>query len=137
MKKYAEKLLYKRKNMKEYTFLDHPIKIHGIAEFEKRKSLHRLPNELMEKIPSLKFLGKRPTGARMCFRTNSPLFKIKVELETLSPDIGMSIYSCQSAFVYVGEKSSSKFLVIVNPYNYDTRVFEKTFRKSICDLAKI
>ena len=116
--------------MKEYTFLDSPIKIYGIAEFEKRRNLHRLPSELMEKIPSLSFLGKRPVGARMCFRTNSPVFKIKIELETLSVDIGMSIYACQSAFVYLGEKSSSKFLGIANPYNYESKVFEREFNKS-------
>lgn len=116
--------------MKEYTYRDYPIKIFGIAHFDKHKSLRRLPDELLEKIPSLSFLGKRVPGARLCFRTNSEKFKIKFEFETLSVDIGMSLYACQSAFVYVGNRQTSTFYGIVNPYNYESKCFENTFTKS-------
>ena len=116
--------------MKEFSYKDYPIKVFGIPHFEEHGTLHRLPDEVIEKIPSLEFLGRRPMGARLGFRTNSTSFTIKIELETLSVDIGMSIYSCQSAYVFVGEKSSSRYLGLSNAYNYDSKVFESTFEKS-------
>ena len=116
--------------MKRYTYKDYPIKIHGIPHFDSRQALTRLPDQVIEAVPSLSFLGRRPHGARMAFRTNSPKFTIEIELETLGIDIGMSIYACQSAFVYVGPHKTSRLLGIVNPPNYDVKTFSKTFTKS-------
>lgn len=116
--------------MKEFTYNDYPIKVFGIPHFDTRKTLERLPSELLEKIPSLAFLGRRPMGARLGFRTNSKSFTLKIEFDTLSIDIGMSIYSCQSAYVFVGERPSSKYLGLVAVNNYDTKICEKTFYKS-------
>lgn len=116
--------------MKEFTYKDYPITVFGIPHFEKHKTLQRLPNELTEKIPSLSFLGKRPMGARLGFRTNSTKITLKIEFETLSPDIGMSIYACQSAYVFVGERQKSKYLGLLAAYNYESKVCEKTFNKS-------
>ena len=115
--------------MKEFTYTSYPIKIFGIPHFEKHKTLERLPRELLEKIPSLNFLGRRPMGARLGFRTNSKTFTLKIEFETLSVDIGMSIYSCQSAFVFAGERQSSRFLGLANVKSYECKVFENTFNK--------
>lgn len=116
--------------MREFTYKDYPIKVFGIPHFEKHKTLHRLPDDLIEKIPSLEFLGRRPMGARLGFKTNSKSFKLKIEFETLGVDVGMSIYACQSAYVFVGERKSSRFLGLSNAYNYESKVFEKTFKKS-------
>ena len=116
--------------MKEYTYRDYPIKVFGIPHCEMHKTLKRLPDELIEKIPSLSFLGRRPMGARLGFRTDSERFTVRIEFETLGVDIGMSIYSCQSAAVFVGERQSSHFLGIANAYNYENKTFEKTFKKS-------
>ena len=116
--------------MREYTYKDSPIKVFGIPHFETHKTLKRLPDSLIEKLPNLGHLGRRPMGARLGFKTNSQAFTVKIELETLSVDVGMSIYACQSAFVFVGERQSSRFLGIVNPHNYESKVFEKTFKKS-------
>lgn len=116
--------------MKEFTYKDYPIKVFGIPHFEKHKTLHRLPDELIEKIPNLDFLGKRPMGARLGFRTNSKSITLKIELETLGVDVGMSIYACQSAYVFVGERQHSRYLGLSNAYNYESKVFEKTFKKS-------
>ncbi len=116
--------------MKEYTYKDYPIKIFGIPNFEKHKTLTRLPNDAIEKVPSLEFLGRRPMGARAGFKTNSKSFTLKFELETLSIDIGMSIYACQSAAVFVGERKASRLIGLCNAYNYESKVFEKTFTKS-------
>ena len=103
--------------------------VYGVPNFEKTKIFERVPAQVREKLPSLSFLGRRTPGGRVLFRTASPWFKIIIELETLSPDIGMSIYSSQSAFVYLGARQSSRLLGIVNPPNYETKKFEKTFQK--------
>ena len=115
--------------MRELTYKDYPIKVFGIPHFEKHLTLTRLPDQLIENLPNLAFLGRRPMGARLGFRTNSDKFTVKIEFETLSVDIGMSIYACQSAYVFVGDRPTSRFLGIANPCNYESKVFENTFTK--------
>lgn len=116
--------------MKEFSYKDYPIKVFGIPHFESHKTLKRLPDDLIEKIPNLSFLGRRPMGARLGFRTNAEKFTLKIEFETLGVDVGMSIYACQSAYVFVGDKTNSKYLGLMAAYNYDTKICEKTFTKS-------
>lgn len=116
--------------MKEYTYLDYPIKVYGIPHFDERRCLKRLPDEVIEKVPSLEFLGRRPMGARLGFRTNSENITVKIEFETMSVDIGMSIYSCQSAFVFAGAHTSSRFLGLAANCNYESKACERAFRKS-------
>ena len=122
--------LKRGEKMKAYSIKDAPIKVFGVPFFNKTKKLTRLPDDVIQKIPSLDFLGRRCPGGRICFRTNSENITLKFKLQTLSIDIGMSIYSCQSAFVFVGDKSSSRFLGIANAYNYESKEFERTFKKS-------
>lgn len=115
--------------MKSYSIKDAPIKVFGVPFFDKTGVLTRVPDEVIERVPSLSFLGKRVPGGRVCFRTNSTKLTVKIEFETLSVDVGMSIYSCQSAFVFAGERQDSRFLGIVRPCNYETKSFEATFKK--------
>ena len=112
------------------TYKDKPIRVFGVPNIEKSGIFERLPKDLREKLPSLEFLGRRTPGARIGFRTDAPSFTVRISLETLSPDIGLSIYSCQSASVYLGERKKSMFLGLVNPPNYETKEFEKTFNKA-------
>lgn len=112
------------------TYKDKPIRVFGVPNIEKSGIFERLPKDLREKLPSLEFLGRRTPGARIGFRTDAPSFTVRISLETLSPDIGLSIYSCQSACVYLGERKKSTFLGLVNPPNYETKEFEKTFNKA-------
>ena len=117
--------------MKRYSVFDKPIKIFGLPEVYKENKLTRLPDELIAKLPeAYERFGRRCHGARFSFKTNSTVFTIKAEYETLSMDIGMSIFACQSFEVFIGEKSSSKFAGLVYPSDYDTKCFEKTFYKS-------
>ena len=114
--------------MKAYSIFERPLTVFGIAGFDKSKTISRLPKELLSKIPSLEFLGRRVPGARIGFRTNSKKLCVKIEFETLGTDIGMSIYACQSAFVYAGKtRQDSKFIGLVHPSNYDNKTFENTF----------
>lgn len=116
--------------MKQYHYYEKPLKIYGIPFFEERKKLERLPKHIRDKVKSLEFLGRRCPGARLCFKTNSEKITIKAKLNTLSPDIGMSIYSCQSFNVLIGDRQNAYFAGIANPANYEEKIFEKTFEKS-------
>lgn len=120
--------------MKKISYKDEPIKIFGVPEFEKKKKLQRLPREIAEKyegvLQCFPKTGLRCPGARMCFRTDSEKFRIKIELETLSFDLGMSIFACQSAHVLIGERKNARFAGLVFPENYEQKSFEGEFTKS-------
>ena len=85
--------------MKTYSYKEHPIKVFGVVDFEKKGKIQRLPDELIEKIPRLSKLGRRCTGARLCFKTDSQSIKIRITFETLSMDVGMSIYLSPGAVI--------------------------------------
>lgn len=112
-----------------YSYKDKPIKVFGVPNIEKTGIFERVPSDVRKKLPSLEFLGRRTPGARVCFKTDAPRFTLKIELESVSVDIGMSIYSCQSAYVYLGERQKSKLLRIVNPSNYGVTKFEGVIEK--------
>ena len=117
--------------MKKYSIFDEPIKIYGVPFFEERRELVRLPDDVMEQLPHLGHIGRRTAGARVAFKTNSPKFTINVKLKTLSVDYGMSLYSCQSVQVMLGERDNCRHIGLAYPTNYDMKVFEKTFFKSM------
>ena len=116
--------------MKTYSYKEAPIKVFGVVDFEKKGKIQRLPDELIEKIPRLSHLGRRCPGARIGFKTDSENIKIKITFETLTVDVGMSIYSCQSAMVFAGDRQNSRYLGLVNPSTYEQKTFEKSFKKS-------
>ena len=115
--------------MKRYCFTDAPIKIFGVPHFEEKRALRRLPEELAELL-SWKKVGLRTPGARMCFRTDSPILRIGVELATLHPDVGMSLYACQSAHILIGDRRSPHYLKPVYPKNYEEACFEREQTKN-------
>ena len=115
--------------MQTFSYKDYPIKIFGLPFFSENRKLERLPDEVIEKVPSLEFFGKRCPGARLCFRTNSEKFTVKAKFETLGPDAGMSVFSCQSFDVLAGDRQKPRFLGLVTPYNLQTFSFEATFDK--------
>ena len=88
--------------MKTYRYNDEPIRIYGLPEFERSGRLARLSDELIEKIPTLSHYGRRCPGGRMELQTDARSITVRVEFKTLSVDVGMSLYNCQSAFVTVG-----------------------------------
>ncbi|MBR6790520.1 MAG: hypothetical protein IKM31_06620 [Oscillospiraceae bacterium] len=116
--------------MKTYRYSDAPLEVHGLPFFGENGILERIPAHTREEVPSLAFLGRRCPGARICFRTDSPTVTVKMEFETLTPDIGMSIYSCQAAYVMIGERKTARYAGLVCPPDYQTKTAEKTFEKS-------
>ena len=109
--------------MKTYSLFDKPLKVFGVPFFEEKQRLVRLPDELITKLPHLDHLGRRCPGARVAFKTDSPTVRVKVVLKTLSVDVGMSIFACQSAQVMLGERENARHLGVVNPPNYNTKTF--------------
>ena len=116
--------------MKIYRYNDYPLELHGIPFFEKTGELYRLPPEITDKIETLSHCGRRSSGARLCFRTDAAEFTVRMSLKTLSFDIGLSIYACQSAHVLVGDRNDAEFLGHVRPDNYENKQFQRTFKKS-------
>lgn len=116
--------------MKEFSFCEKPMEVFGVPFFEITGRLERLPQRLREELPSLDFLGRRCPGARVRFRTDSKNIHIKIEFETLSVDIGMPIYACQSADVYIGAYGSARYAGHVCPESYDAKVASGSFEKS-------
>ena len=116
--------------MKTYTQFDAPAKIYGAPLFASTGTLDRLPPELRARLgPDMEHLGRRCPGARMALRTDSETFTVRMTLETLSPDVGVSIFGCQAISVYAGNKPDMRFLGLVNPPNYQTFTCERTFTK--------
>lgn len=119
--------------MKTFKYSDAPIEVHGLPFFERDHILERIPENwretLGEKNESLKWLGQRCPGARLCFRTDSANVSVKMTLRTLSPDIGMSLFACQSIEVFFGPRGKARFAGLVTPPNYQTKTVEKSFSK--------
>lgn len=115
--------------MKKYNFKDTPLEVYGVPFWKQTGQLRRLPDSVIDKVPRLKFLGKRCPGARVCFRTDAGEFTVRITFETLTVDVGMSIYACQSAAVLIGERENAHFAGLVNPPDYNTFTFEKTIHK--------
>lgn len=116
--------------MKTYSLFDKPLKVYGVPFFEENKKLTRLPDGLIEKLPRLELIGRRCPGGRVAFQTDSATLTVRVTLKTLRVDAGMSLYSGQAAHVMVGERENARLLGLVNPPDYQTKAFEKTFSKS-------
>lgn len=115
--------------MKTYTMFDKPLTVYGIPFFQEKKRLARLSEALIQQLPQLARWGRCCAGARLAFKTDSPTVRIRLVLKTLRVDRGMALYAGQSAQVLAGERSDSRYLGVVNPPDYETLEFEKTFQK--------
>lgn len=116
--------------MREFRYCEKPIEVCGVPFFAETGRLERLPQSLREKLPNLDFLGRRCPGARLRFRTDSKNLEIKIAFETLTVDIGMAIYACQSADVYIGSYGATRYAGHVFPESYDVRIARGHFTKS-------
>lgn len=123
--------------MKTYSYKSPELKVFGIPDFESTKILQRLSDDVMAEVPSLNFLGRRPHGARIGFKTNASEFTLKIEFAGLGPDIGMSIYSCQSAIAYAGDRQNPRYLGLSHPANYKEKCFETKFHKGNSELEDV
>lgn len=122
--------------MKTYRYTDSPLEVHGLPFWNENHLLERLPAKTLESLKAenpgsgVLNLQKRCPGARICFRTNAKRFTVRMELETISPDVGMSIFACQAINVMIGPHKTARFAGLVNPPDYNTLKAERTFSKS-------
>ena len=116
--------------MKTFNYSDSPLKVFGLPFYEKNGKLERLDDDMIKQLPNLDFFGKRCAGARVAFRTDSKKLTVSLELETLSPDVGMSRYACQSLIVQSGTHTNPKFVGRVVPCDYETKNASRDFELS-------
>ena len=120
--------------MKRYYFTDSPIRIFGVPHFEEKRILRRLPDEIAERYRGVyggwPKVGLRTPGARMCFRTDSSVLRIGVELSTLYPDVGMSLRACQGAHILIGNRREPHYAGVVYPKDYSEKSFERELTKT-------
>jgi len=116
--------------MKKYNYSTPPLRVFGLPFFNETGKLERLTDDMRKELVSLDFFGRRCPGARVCFRTDSKVLKVFVKFKTLSFDIGMSIYACQSVVVQLGAHTSPVFAGRVVPPDYDTLETEREFALS-------
>ena len=120
--------------MKRYYFTDAPVKIFGVPHFEEKQKLRRLPDEIAERYRGIygawPKVGLRTPGARMCFRTDSRVLRLGLELSTLYPDVGMSLRACQAAHVLIGDRRAPHYAGFVAPKDYEQKSFERELCKS-------
>ncbi len=118
--------------MKTYDFRQPPFKIYGVPFFAQTGRMQRLPSHITAQLPpefvNWQLSGRCP-GARLCFRTNSREIGLHIDFERITPDIGMSIYSCQSANVFIGPRQTARYAGLARPDGYHTPFAKGTFHK--------
>ena len=106
--------------MKTYDFRTPPFKLFGVPNWDGSREMERVPASVVSQLEcaeQMQSLARRCPGARLCFRTDSTYVEFHIQLESISPDIGMSIYSCQSGNMFVGERPTARYAGLVNPAN--------------------
>lgn len=116
--------------MKKFLYDQEPLKMFGVPFLEQTKRLERLPEEVRTLVPNLSCLGRRVPGARLCFRTNSPKVVVNVGCEKRELELGLSIFQCQSSPVFIGDRTTSRYVGLVYPSSYDDTFVTGTFQKS-------
>lgn len=119
--------------MKSYDFRESPFRLFGVPRFDDAGEMERVPASVVSQLEcadQMKSLARRCPGARLCFRTDSREVAFRIRLESISPDIGMSIYSCQSGNMFVGARPTARYAGLVNPASYETTLCEGRLKKS-------
>ena len=106
-------------------FGESPTEMFGLPFFHTNHALTRIPEEYRASLPKVN--GRRTPGARMAFRTNAKKLTVRMTLASLSPDIAIARYGCQSATVIAGDRREGRLLGLVTPPDYSTLSAEKSF----------
>ena len=117
--------------MKTWSFRQSPFHVFGVPFFEETGALERLPQSLAKQMESewMLSLARRCPGARLCFRTDSKELTFRIKLESITPDIGMSIYSCQSGNVFIGPRQTARYAGLVKPSGYESTLCRRVRSK--------
>lgn len=117
--------------MKQYRYNEPPIRLFGAPLAGTETPFYRIPAEIRENVRrTLAELGCRCPGARIGFRTNSRRFGVRVVLESMRFDVGMSVFEAQSVEVLIGDRRAPRFGGLCFPPDYGTTEFSGEFTKS-------
>ena len=112
--------------MARFDFRQKPFRLYGVPFFDSTGKLERVPEDVAKQCnDGVATLSKRCPGARLRFCTDSRKISFRITLASIEPDIGMSIYSCQSGNVFIG----SRYAGLVKPSGYDSVLCEGAFEK--------
>ncbi len=118
--------------MKYYNITQHPLKIYGLAVTDaETQQFHRLPECILDKMPQYNYLGRRATGGRVRFCTDSAKLTIRMILSQTKEDINIPLSGSAGADIYLGMGIESKYLGYVAPncHIMEKISVEKTFSK--------
>lgn len=105
--------------MRFHDITEAPIKIYGLAYNGEGGNFDRLPREAAASVSEgVKGLGRRNTGGRVRFRTNSRNLNVKYTLKTLGNDIRISLCGSAGCDIYSGIGSDSRFIGFVQPNGF-------------------
>lgn len=116
---------------KLYNAKEAPIKVFGLPMLIETGEWRRLPDELMEKVPTIRQFGSLTTGARIGFRTDAEEFTLRCKVKMQLENEGSSWLFSTGFNVYAGERSNSRYLghLCIMDGEKDWTVIEKTFNK--------
>lgn len=118
--------------MKFYNITQHLLKIYGlaVADDESRR-FYRLPEYMLEKMPQYDYLGRRATGGRVRFCTDSAKLTIRMTLNQTKEDINIPLSGSAGADIYLGKGIESEYFGYIAPncHIMEEISLEKTFSK--------
>ena len=127
--------------MKYYNITQPPLKIYGLAVADaENRQFYRLPKKLLEQMPQYDYLGRRATGGRVRFCTDSANLTIRMTLNQAKEDINIPLSGSAGADVYLGRGTESEYLGYIAPeYHVMEEIsVEKTFsKKNIMEIVTI
>ena len=109
-----------------------PLKVSGLPPFYEGEGFSKCHRSILEAIPRIAWLGHRSCGGRVRFRARTDHFVLRMTLEHVGVDVGMSIFAASSANVYAGTGPQSRFVGLLGPREYSEGPVsvEGTFWKS-------
>lgn len=116
--------------MKFYDITEKPIQIYGLAVVDKEEgNFWRLPKDIIREMPLLEYLGRRCTGGRVRFATNSSKITIRMKLKSVKEDINIPASGSAGADVYYGIGKDSVYGGYIAPgvHSEEAVMVEKEF----------
>lgn len=127
--------------MKYYNITQHPLKIYGLAVANAQtREFYKLPKNMLEQMPRYDYLGRRATGGRVRFCTDSANLTIRMTLHQTKEDINIPLSGSAGADIYLGSGPASEYLGYIAPNCHTTEEIsvEKTFvKKSTMEIVTI
>ncbi|MDD6799846.1 MAG: SGNH/GDSL hydrolase family protein [Firmicutes bacterium] len=119
--------------MKYFNCTEAPIKVYGLAYNGEGGRFWKMHESVVDKVSAeICNLGRRNTGGRIRFATNSKKYSVRVKLQTLHNDYNFSIVGGAGCDVYTGSRDNIHFVGRIFPMDYSKDCMDNTaeFKKS-------